>query len=1155
MKIRLHRVTGILLSIIMVTLIVSCTREAATINPMAVTGTNTPGDPGTEYPQIYAVFPGRLTSHTGSPGVMTGITPGDTANDITIVFTRVMDGASVNSAIHVYEGDTGSTSPVFTVSTANSQSYAVNITGGLAESTTYRVVIDNTAHLPSLSGEPSLNLDFSNLEALYAGSLTDVTEATSSVNDVEFQFTTAASGTVSDTEPPALSATNPLDAATNVPIGLTGSNGRIEFTFSEPVDPTTVTGLSITLAGTSAGPVTGTVGRIDATNTKFFFLPASELNYEDTYTLTVSAGNAVKDYAGNPMVQAAISFSTPLYSTVPASINADSVYVVYDPANPTQVTIHWTTDIKSITHVEIDNAETFAAADNTHHSAALTYNHSHTFTVARNQVYSFSISTNSDPGTAPGGPFNQTLYFNALIRTTPDTSHNYQLAVNGSDETGLKSCQLDVNRSFLIWKSGTGLYAQYMDSSSGTAGSWCEWAASGESLFAAGGLISIISDGTTGAVVSGVNGGDIYASSIYDDALTGMMAYTWGSGGLQVYDGSAANARMALTNSVYVSTVKSGTAETNYIYDADQTFSTMLALGSGDHMINIDILAGTSGHTTVSEVCGDAMLRLAADRITSSYLNYRIGDADPGTTKTANVTWYTSGQTTIYFNSNSLEAEDIITNDTNYTYITNKVGGSAPYFEYTTYLASGFSYNESVTTYDYITHGTADKNTLYDLSGDFSAAGVTAGDIVINTATGAYDLAVSVYADNHDLLILSDSAKFLFDTDGQAYSIFRLPVPGDYVTCGRSTGIGTLTVTVSGIEETVQPGDIIYRIDNNTYAKITAVTATTLTLDQQIFTGTGQNFIIYRWSGVTFAWEESGNIYGKTVNLANGSRVYPSAIVTDFFEITDVAAVTRNPYIIGSTCGDAIVVYERDSGGGKWSINAKKIRSDGTFAWTDPAADQITDAGIAVSTTAFTPAGACLIKDVISDSKGGCWALYETDAPSVRVAHISSAGAVTTYDMTTSANAAIASVSATEVVVVYEFGASPSIIYASRFTNTPSAGPAVKVSPGTVQYSQLNPRVCGDGSGGAIISWLDMRYFPSVYYSIYTQHLDSSLTQTYSADKFTAIPVLDNQGVSPYLIDHSILRYNDGAGLYEGIHFWTDERGASKDIYYQNITN
>lgn len=57
MKIRLHRVTGILLSIIMVTLIVSCTREAATINPMAVTGTNTPGDPGTEYPQIYAVFP------------------------------------------------------------------------------------------------------------------------------------------------------------------------------------------------------------------------------------------------------------------------------------------------------------------------------------------------------------------------------------------------------------------------------------------------------------------------------------------------------------------------------------------------------------------------------------------------------------------------------------------------------------------------------------------------------------------------------------------------------------------------------------------------------------------------------------------------------------------------------------------------------------------------------------------------------------------------------------------------------------------------------------------------------------------------------------------------------------------------------------------
>lgn len=1151
MKNQLHRVIITYLLLLVITAIASCTREAATLNPMSVTATGGGGAVGTDNPQIYAVFPGRLTSHTGSPGVMTNIVPGNTTNDITIVFTRVMDNTSVQNAIQIYAGAALLVFPGdYTVSTTNSQSYSIDIAAGLLASTTYRVVINNTAYL---SGPDSLTLDFANLNSLYAGNLIPNAAAAS----VEFQFTTNAAGTPSDVTAPTLSVTNPADTATGVPIRLTGSNGRIEFTFSEPVDPTTVTGTSITLTGATAGNVTGTVGRIDETNLNFFFLPGSELDYEDTYTLTVSVGNAVEDYAGNPMLQDTIWFSTPLYSAVPASINAGSVYVVYDPGNPTQVTIHWTTDIKSVSHVEIDNAETFAAADNTYHSTALVYNHSYTFTgLARNQVYSFSISTNSDPATLTGGPFNQTLSFNAVIRTTPDASNNYQLAVNGSDETGLKSYQLNVNQSFLIWKRGTGLYTQYMDSSSGTADTWDRWTASGVSLFTAGGLIGIISDGTTtGALVSGVNGGDIYASRIYDS--TGI-AYTWGSGGLQVYDGSAVNARMALVSSGAVTQLTNGThtADLEYLYDT--TVNMFSGVTNGDYIINDGVAMPI---VTVSNKVNNNFMELSLSVFNNTYRSYRIADSVATASGTLSYTdsnlifrantFFNIGD--VMYNTNSGDTSDN-------AYIDSRINYAfpPPDYEYTVHRSAvNLSYVHTFAVYPLIITGTADTNILYDNGINFStivAGGILANDIVVNLSNGISDKVSSVYSGN-EALVLANSSGFVFDSDGVNYQAFRLSDHLTFITSGRSTGIGGSTVTQTGRDfsaDGVQAGDRIYRLDNQTYATITATGTDTLTLDVQVFDGANRNFIIYRQYRIVFSWDEGGIIRGKTINYSNGGLIYPDALLTSSFVVTN-SGTARNPYIISSSANSAIVVYERDSGGGTWSINAKKIRSDGTFVWADPA-DQSTDAGFTVS-AAFTPAGTYLIKDVISDSNGGCWVLYETNVPSVRVAHISSAGTVTSYSMATSVNAVIASVSATQVMVVYEFGTSPSIIYARRFANTPSADAAVKVSPGAVIYSQLNPRVCGDGSGGAIISWLDMHYFPSVYYSIYAQHLNSSLTQTYSADKFTGIPLLDDQTVSPYLVDHSILRYNDGAGLYEGIHFWTDERGTSKDIYYQNMTN
>ncbi|MCK9420006.1 MAG: Ig-like domain-containing protein [Nitrospirae bacterium] len=100
-------------------------------------------------------------------------------------------------------------------------------------------------------------------------------------------FTT---GTATDTTPPTVSYTSPLDLATGVAINIT-----VNATFSEVMSAATLTTATFTLQqGTT--PVSGTVTYDGTTAT---FTPTSDLASSTTYTATITTG--VKDLAGKAL--------------------------------------------------------------------------------------------------------------------------------------------------------------------------------------------------------------------------------------------------------------------------------------------------------------------------------------------------------------------------------------------------------------------------------------------------------------------------------------------------------------------------------------------------------------------------------------------------------------------------------------------------------------------------------------------------------------------------------------------------------------------------------------------------------------------------------------------------------------------------------------
>ena len=88
-------------------------------------------------------------------------------------------------------------------------------------------------------------------------------------------------------------STSPANAATNVPI-----NQAVSATFSEAINPLTITTATFGLTGPGGVTVTGTV-TYDAVNFIATFTPTASLAGSSVYTATVTDG--ATDLAANPL--------------------------------------------------------------------------------------------------------------------------------------------------------------------------------------------------------------------------------------------------------------------------------------------------------------------------------------------------------------------------------------------------------------------------------------------------------------------------------------------------------------------------------------------------------------------------------------------------------------------------------------------------------------------------------------------------------------------------------------------------------------------------------------------------------------------------------------------------------------------------------------
>ena len=209
-----------------------------------------------------------------TPPTVSSTVPANLANAVALggniiaTFSEAMDASTLTTATMTLKQGT---TPVAGAVTYVGTSATFNPTSNLAASTIYTAEI--TTGAKDLAGN-ALTSNYS------------------------WSFTT---GVSPDTTPPTVLSTTPANAATGVLI-----NSKLSASFSEAMDPLTITTANFTLAGPGTAPVAGTMAYAGTTAT---FTPASVLAGNTLFTGTITTG--AKDLAGNALANSYVwTFTT-----------------------------------------------------------------------------------------------------------------------------------------------------------------------------------------------------------------------------------------------------------------------------------------------------------------------------------------------------------------------------------------------------------------------------------------------------------------------------------------------------------------------------------------------------------------------------------------------------------------------------------------------------------------------------------------------------------------------------------------------------------------------------------------------------------------------------------------------------------------------------
>ena len=146
-----------------------------------------------------------------------------------------------------------------------------------------------------------------------------------------------------DTTPPTVTSTSPAAGSSSAPV-----NSAAQATFSEGIDPATVTGSTFTLRNAQSQTVPASVS-YDASSRTATLTPSSALAYGATYTATVTGGaSGVKDLAGNALATSVSWSFTTVSLSCPCSIwpasTTPSVAASADP-NSVELGVRFRSDV------------------------------------------------------------------------------------------------------------------------------------------------------------------------------------------------------------------------------------------------------------------------------------------------------------------------------------------------------------------------------------------------------------------------------------------------------------------------------------------------------------------------------------------------------------------------------------------------------------------------------------------------------------------------------------------------------------------------------------------------------------------------------------------------------------------------------------------
>ena len=429
-------------------------------------------------------------------------------------------------------------------------------------------------------------------------------------------------------------------------------------------------------------------------------------------------------------------------------------------------------------------------------------------------------------------------------------------------------------------------------------------------------------------------------------------------------------------------------------------------------------------------------------------------------------------------------------------------------------------------------------NRLIDGSANFTGNGVVAGDLVYNVTDDTYATVANV--DSGTQLTLN---KDVF-TVSENYIVFSSDEP--LIEAGIVTNdpggflFDDASADFNSFNSPVQAGDIVHNNTTGQDGYVTAVnSATQLTLNADIMS-LGDRYVIMQ-PRMLYVYERGGSIYGRIIRLRDGSDYQGLGeidICTDPGTQSNVHVVERG--FRGSFNGGAFVVYE--SGG---NIYAKLVDGDG-----------VVPSGAA---SLGTNIGAGAIIDVISESWDMFYVLYK-NGTDIYLRSINNAlGVNWTRTFVNADDAAMMLSPSYYITVAYSRG-SQVFVQQFRWDNVVMYGesPVVALTP-YAYYSNLSITQ-SPAADGAIVSWIDERYFASLGFVVMAQAVDNLANRLWDADSGAGA---DYDGILIGIpgtwetadVELQALFYNDAASPWGGLFLWYDYRNGIADIFYDTRSN